>query len=95
MTSTGGDSKALRHALETIGVGQRPGRSGLLRDGGCEENELAKVDRPGRIRRSNNTERDEMDNLNSQGMFFKKLCFKDLSDCIETREFDELPLLEA
>jgi glutamate--cysteine ligase len=42
-----------------------------------------------------NTERDEMDNLNSQGMFFKKLCFKDLSDCIETKEFEELPLLEA
>ncbi len=42
-----------------------------------------------------NKERDEMDNLNSQGMFFKKLCFKDLSDCIETKEFDELPLLEA
>lgn len=42
-----------------------------------------------------NTERDDMDNLNSQGMFFKKLCFKDLSDCLSDGNPDELPHLEA
>ncbi len=42
-----------------------------------------------------NRERDDMDNLNSQGMFFKKLCFKDLSDCLETGDFAEIPTLEA
>ncbi len=42
-----------------------------------------------------NRERDEMDNLNSPGMFFKKLCFKDLSDCLETRNFEEIPAFEA
>ena len=42
-----------------------------------------------------NRERDDMDNLNSQGMFFKKLCFKDLSDCLENEDFAEIPTLEA
>jgi glutamate--cysteine ligase len=42
-----------------------------------------------------NTERDDMDNLNSQGMFFRKLCFKDLSDAMKTRNFDDFPTLEA
>jgi glutamate--cysteine ligase len=42
-----------------------------------------------------NRERDDMDNLNSQGMFFKKLCFKDLSDCLESGDFEEFPTLEA
>ncbi len=46
-----------------------------------------------------NSERSDMDNLNSQGMFFKKLCFKDLSDslaCKKTTEFpDDFPTLEA
>ncbi|NDG84679.1 MAG: glutamate--cysteine ligase, partial [Proteobacteria bacterium] len=42
-----------------------------------------------------NRERDDMDNLNSQGMFFRKLCFKDLSDCLENKDFDEFPTLEA
>jgi glutamate--cysteine ligase len=42
-----------------------------------------------------NSERDSMDNLNSQGMFFKKLCFKDLSDCLMNGNQEELPLLEA
>ena len=42
-----------------------------------------------------NRERDDMDNLNSQGMFFKKLCFKDLSDCLENEDFSEIPTLEA
>ncbi len=42
-----------------------------------------------------NTERDDMDNLNSQGMFFKKLCFKDLSDSLHTRNFEDFPMLEA
>jgi len=46
-----------------------------------------------------NSERSDMDNLNSQGMFFKKLCFKDLSDSLKakkTTEFPEdFPTLEA
>jgi glutamate--cysteine ligase len=42
-----------------------------------------------------NTERDDMDNLNSQGMFFRKLCFKDLSDAMKTRNFEDFPTLEA
>ena len=42
-----------------------------------------------------NRERDDMDNLNSQGMFFRKLCFKDLSDCLENRDFNDFPTLEA
>jgi len=42
-----------------------------------------------------NSERDDLDNLNSQGMFFKKLCFKDLSECLENRDFGDLPVLEA
>jgi hypothetical protein len=42
-----------------------------------------------------NTERDDMDNLNSQGMFFKKLCFKDLSDSLNDGNSEEFPHLEA
>jgi glutamate--cysteine ligase len=42
-----------------------------------------------------NSERNDMDNLNSQGMFFKKLCFRDLSTSLETGNRDELPTLEA
>jgi glutamate--cysteine ligase len=46
-----------------------------------------------------NSERSDMDNLNAQGMFFKKLCFKDLSDslaCKKSTEFpDDFPTLEA
>jgi glutamate--cysteine ligase len=42
-----------------------------------------------------NTERSDMDNLNSQGMYFKKLCFKDLSDSLATGNDDDLPTLEA
>ena len=42
-----------------------------------------------------NTERDDMDNLNSQGMFFKKLCFKDLSDSLNNGNSEEFPHLEA
>jgi glutamate--cysteine ligase len=42
-----------------------------------------------------NSERDDMDNLNSQGMFFKKLCFKDLSESLSTGNKEQLPLLEA
>lgn len=46
-----------------------------------------------------NSERSDMDNLNAQGMFFKKLCFKDLSDslqCKKSAEFPEdFPTLEA
>ncbi len=42
-----------------------------------------------------NTERNDMDNLNSQGMFFKKLCFKDLSDSLSQGEIKDLPALEA
>jgi len=42
-----------------------------------------------------NTERNDMDNLNSQGMFFKKLCFKDLSDSLVKGNPKDLPTLEA
>lgn len=42
-----------------------------------------------------NTERSDMDNLNSQGMFFRKLCFKDLSDAMKTGNFEDFPTLEA
>lgn len=42
-----------------------------------------------------NKERSDMDNLNSQGMYFKKLCFKDLSDSLMTGNDDDLPTLEA
>jgi glutamate--cysteine ligase len=42
-----------------------------------------------------NKERSDMDNLNSQGMYFKKLCFKDLSDSLATGEEDDMPTLEA
>ncbi len=42
-----------------------------------------------------NSERDDMDNLNSQGMFFKKLCFKDLSDSLNDGNSEEFPHLEA
>ncbi|MBS1958727.1 MAG: glutamate--cysteine ligase [Bdellovibrionales bacterium] len=42
-----------------------------------------------------NKDRDDMDNLNSQGMYFKKLCFKDLSDSLATGDDDDLPTLEA
>ena len=42
-----------------------------------------------------NSERNDMDNLNSQGMFFKKLCFKDLSDSLHNGTLDEFPTLEA
>jgi glutamate--cysteine ligase len=42
-----------------------------------------------------NTERNDMDNLNSQGMFFRKLCFKDLSDALKTQNFEDFPTLEA
>jgi glutamate--cysteine ligase len=42
-----------------------------------------------------NRERDDMDNLNSQGMFFKKLCFKDLEDCLKEGSEEDLPHLEA
>jgi glutamate--cysteine ligase len=42
-----------------------------------------------------NSERNDMDNLNSQGMFFKKLCFKDLSESLTTGNKTEMPTLEA
>ncbi len=57
-----------------------------------------------------NTERSDLDNLNSAGMIFKKLCFKDYHDLIQSdhlipclekspqkssQPWDELPLLEA
>ena len=42
-----------------------------------------------------NKERSDMDNLNSQGMFFKKLCFKDLSDSLLSGKKKDLPTLEA
>ncbi len=42
-----------------------------------------------------NKERSDMDNLNSQGMFFKKLCFKDLSDSLNSGNREEMPTLEA
>ena len=46
-----------------------------------------------------NTERSDMDNLNSQGMFFRKLCFKDLSDSLEVKTAEgcpeDFPTLEA
>ncbi len=42
-----------------------------------------------------NTERDDLDNLNSQGMIFKKLCFKDLHDFWNCNDFNEFPVLEA
>jgi glutamate--cysteine ligase len=42
-----------------------------------------------------NSERNDMDNLNSQGMFFKKLCFKDLSTSLATGNREQLPMLEA
>ena len=42
-----------------------------------------------------NSERNDIDNLNSQGMFFKKLCFRDLSTSLETGNRDQLPMLEA
>ncbi len=42
-----------------------------------------------------NSERNDMDNLNSQGMFFKKLCFTDLSSSLESGNRDDLPTLEA
>jgi glutamate--cysteine ligase len=38
-----------------------------------------------------NTERGDMDNLNSQGMFFRKLCFKDLSDSLAVKTNDHCP----
>ena len=38
-----------------------------------------------------NSERNDMDNLNSQGMFFKKLCFKDLSDSLAVKKSSEFP----
>lgn len=38
-----------------------------------------------------NSERSDMDNLNSQGMFFKKLCFKDLSDSLKAKKASECP----
>jgi glutamate--cysteine ligase len=38
-----------------------------------------------------NTERSDMDNLNAQGMFFKKLCFKDLSDSLAVKKSSEFP----
>ena len=42
-----------------------------------------------------NKERSDMDNLNSQGMFFKKLCFKDLSESLQSGKATEIPTLEA
>lgn len=42
-----------------------------------------------------NSERNDMDNLNSQGMFFKKLCFQDLSTSLETGNRENFPTLEA
>lgn len=42
-----------------------------------------------------NKDRDDMDNLNSQGMYFKKLCFKDLSESFANGNDDDLPTLEA
>ncbi len=42
-----------------------------------------------------NSERNDMDNLNSQGMFFKKLCFQDLSTSLETGDRENFPTLEA
>jgi len=46
-----------------------------------------------------NTERSDMDNLNAQGMFFRKLCFKDLSDSLAARQNakipEDFPALEA
>lgn len=42
-----------------------------------------------------NKDRSDMDNLNSQGMFFKKLCFKDLSESLQAGEKSNLPTLEA
>ncbi len=42
-----------------------------------------------------NSERNDMDNLNSQGMLFKKLCFKDLSESLESGVRKEVPTLEA
>jgi glutamate--cysteine ligase len=46
-----------------------------------------------------NKERSDMDNLNSQGMFFRKLCFKDLSDSLEVKTTEgcpeDFPTLEA
>jgi glutamate--cysteine ligase len=42
-----------------------------------------------------NSERNDMDNLNSQGMFFKKLCFKDLSESLHQGKENEMPTLEA
>ena len=42
-----------------------------------------------------NAKRSDMDNLNSQGMFFKKLCFKDLSSSLESGNQDQMPTLEA
>jgi len=38
-----------------------------------------------------NSERSDMDNLNAQGMFFKKLCFKDLSDSLAAKKATEIP----
>lgn len=42
-----------------------------------------------------NSERNDMDNLNSQGMFFKKLCFKDLSESLTEGKVEQMPTLEA
>ncbi len=46
-----------------------------------------------------NSERSDMENLNSQGMFFRKLCFKDLSDSLSARKNakipEDFPTLEA
>jgi len=42
-----------------------------------------------------NSERNDIDNLNSQGMFFKKLCFTDLNQSLESGNRKELPTLEA
>jgi glutamate--cysteine ligase len=38
-----------------------------------------------------NTERGDMDNLNSQGAFFRKLCFKDLSDSLAAKSTTNCP----
>ncbi len=38
-----------------------------------------------------NTQRSDMDNLNAQGMFFKKLCFKDLSESLAVKKSSEFP----
>ncbi len=42
-----------------------------------------------------NPNRGELENLNSQGMIFKKLCFYDLRSCQLPCEFSDFPVLEA